>query len=289
MATLFTAACGGGGGGGAGSQSESSDEVDLSTQSENENIEMARFAFAMAGNDNVDFNTEYNNFSFVASSNKTLAKSCNNKDGTYDIPDGPLYTHGDYIFVNCVLGSVTLDGNYNISASTLSDFKDKMTFSGFSVEEAGEKLTSNGVMHISDTSTSGIDTYKITTDGNKVTIDYLKISTGNTDSIGLIVDSTSVDNTSTQVETYDAEVIVTSTKFTGSFTFKTITTIEHNYGLDPYPFAGSFKVTGKNGGNILVSIQGSGAATGIINFQIDKDGDGVYESSIDKTWAEFDA
>jgi len=287
MGTFLLAACGGGGTDTSGGNSSggttttnTAGQVDFSTQSESKNTSVAKYAFDMG----VRGSSLTENLSITG---KPVQAACTN-GGSYDIPAVLDPGYGTYTFVNCKFLGVVLDGQAIKIVSSIASFDTQYTFNTFSILAKSTTLTIDGTLFEASSISAGIETGKYSNNGGVLTVKVVSPSINDTVTLTDFSES-HVDDTNNGQLTYDFKYTVSSTKLGGSVTLKTTTTIKYNYNLDSYPYAGVFEVTGKQGGNVRITILGDGSVSGLVRVEIDADGNGTYETSKDITWAAFAA
>jgi len=294
FSTILIAACGGGGGGGGEPAADSNngngnngsngsgEQVDFSTQSDAEITALA--------NASLKFGELTKDRPGIQVNGQPVLSLCNNIGGTQDSPSNPL-GFGNYTFTNCeIVAGVFLNGLVNRSVSNVATFDVQQSFTDFVTDDRNnnEKATINGSYYSSTLFSSTEVTGSFSTNGGILTIDF--VSPAYSDIVGLEnVDTTYADDLNNNVVRYDFSYTVSSTFFAGSVSVSTTTTVEYYYNLDEYPRAGVAVITGLNGGTIRVSALGDGSPTGLVRIETDADGNGIYESSREITWTQFDS
>lgn len=292
LSVVLISACGGGGGGdtgggtdtGGGSGSDVPDQqVDFSTQSDAEITNTAQFVF------DVGAQTHAIPAKGTVTNGQPVAGVCNNVGGTYDIPVILDPGYGNYVFVNCeFVPGLFLDGDLVKAVSNIANFDTQYSYNAFSIDDGTSKLTVTGDLYEASSTVGGFEIGSISNNGGILQVGI--VSTQYTDTLQLVNFSEShSDDLNNNVLSYDFSYTVNSVKLGGSVTVNTSTTIEHNYNLDPYPYAGVYEVTGLGGGNVRVTVLGSGQPNGLVRVDIDKDGDSIYETSNTITWSVFTA
>jgi len=284
VSTVLITACGGGSSdtpANNGNTNNTAPTVNLSSKSDSEITTLSGTAFSfggMAGEFGTDFNF----------SGKPLTGFCTNEatGGSADIPVDLSSGFGTFTFVNCDLGGVILDGQFVIGASSIASFDTQFTLNAFSLASEGIKLTFSGSMYVASSSNFGIETARISSNGG--TLNFKIESPNLNDDIEISqYENSYTDDTTLGVRSSDFSYLVSSTSLGGMVGIKTTQTIKQNYNLDPYPYAGAFELTGSNNSKVRVTVLGDGTVNGLVRIEIDKDGNGAYESSNDVLWTAF--
>lgn len=307
MGTLLTACGGGGGGGGA---PETSDPVAIS---EANGVDVARTAYQAASEfadpDNFDemmpltsgaagdgmhtvlgFTTEQ--IARFRDGRQSLARvrhteTANCPDGgtirvTFnDNDDDEQLSGGDSLSIrydDCNSGGFVTDGTMSWSLGTWSESSFSMTisYSGFSMSGGGESLSMSGGITMSAEQIGTTISYSLTNT-------YFTMSDGvETATISNLDHSVSYDS-ATNAYSYAVNGTLDSTDIGGSITYATLTTFEGTGTNAPY--VGQLKVTGADDTSVTLT------ALDEINVRIelDTDGDGATDVTIDTTWAELDS
>ena len=187
---------------------------------------------------------------------------CN--DGLGTVTDGRL----DYV-IDAFNGDLLFSGLYELTMT--------MTLGNFQVATAADVLTSNGDVTVT-LNTINAPAVSASVSGNSLTVD------GNA--------SSETQSNFSSVQTLDASVspspfsmtasgTLDSTELSGAVNYSTPTPLQ---GFDSdYPSSGQFLVTGENSSALLT------AEGDTVLIEIDADGDGIYEETINTTWAELEA
>ncbi len=184
---------------------------------------------------------------------------------------------GTYTFMSCRLGSITLNGVITISGTgdfTGNSFSGGLSFSNLSVSGSGiQTVTLNGTISFSWTTSGAVESgtesggYTVSSGGDSISVSGYS--------------STYQYDAATGEETTTARYTLTSTFLGGTISVSTGQTIVW-LDFEPYPRGGQLVITGANSG-VRVTIQGSGAPSGVVLIEVDADGDGNYESSENRT------
>ena len=219
----------------------------------------------------------------LKTANRTEPANCdNNGTGTVTVSDD--LTNISATFSNCLLLGDTLNGSLSLVSSTASaTTSSTFSFSNFSQVGPKYSLTLNGSMSEVMTEFSTYDHYVINGSSIVMSISFngRSLTLGNLNEVG-------DDYWSAGYETYETSYVANSSTFGGSFSVTTTQTAFENY-ADSYPYAGQIVISGASGSKVRATSQGSGAANGMVLIETDADGDGAYESSETKTWAELEA
>ncbi|MFT5665225.1 MAG: hypothetical protein ACI9JR_002632 [Gammaproteobacteria bacterium] len=204
--------------------------------------------------------------------------------GFITIPDTST-GFGTYIFSNCSLAGITINGSVTISGSgdlNGSAFSGSFVFSQFSISGSGvpQTINLNGTLAFSWSIVAAIETgtvsgnYSVTVGSNSITVSGLSISY--------------TSNLSTGENTETVSYTITSSAIGGTVT---VATIQPFLSLDsePYPRAGQLLITGANGSKLRFTVLGSGQPSGQVRIEVDSDGDDVYEDSSEISWATLDS
>lgn len=110
----------------------------------------------------------------------------------------------------------------------------------------------------------------------------------NTERLGSFTLTTTID-TSTSATTDTVTLTYASTEIGGSVSVATLTPFQTSSGRS-FPHAGAIQIVGANGSTARVTVNGdeSGAAPQL-TIQLDADGDGVFESTLNKNWSDLTA
>ena len=81
--------------------------------------------------------------------------------------------------------------------------------------------------------------------------------------------------------------IITSSVIPGTLKYSTPQELV-GLSTEPYPRMGQMLLTGVSNSKLRLTIQGSGQPDGVVLVELDANGDDVYESSENYTWAELD-
>lgn len=284
--TIVITACGGGGS--SDSPTNNSDTsntaptVNLNSKSDSEITSISGTAFSLGGKAS-EFGKDLN------FSGKPLTGFCTNEatGGSADIPTDLSSGFGTLTFINCDLGSVILDGQLVLAASSIASFNTVFTLNAFSLAYDKTKLIFSGSMYVASSSSNlGIETARISSNGG--TLSFKIESPTLNDAIEISqYENSYTDDTVNGVRSSAFSYIVSSTSLGGAVGIKTTQTIKQSYNLDPYPYEGAFEVTGSNNSKVRVTILGDGTVNGLVRVEIDKDGNGIYESSNDVLWTAF--
>jgi hypothetical protein len=99
------------------------------------------------------------------------------------------------------------------------------------------------------------------------------------------------ENTQTGVTTTSANLTVASSELGGSVTIETLTPFQ-TYSYASYPHAGVMQITGANGSRLRMTVNGNelyAPANQQVRLEIDANGDGAYETTTFRSWAEIDS
>jgi hypothetical protein len=185
---------------------------------------------------------------------------CN--DGLGTVTDGRL----DYV-IDAFNGDILFSGLYDLTMT--------LTLGNFQVATAADVLTSNGDVTVT-LNTLNAPAVSASISGTSLTVD------GNA--------SSETQTNFSSVQTLDASVspspfsmtssgTLDSTQLSGVVNYSTPTPLQ---GFDSdYPSSGQFLVAGDNSSTLLT------AEGDTVLIEIDADGDGIYEDTINTTWAEL--
>jgi hypothetical protein len=99
------------------------------------------------------------------------------------------------------------------------------------------------------------------------------------------------ENTMTGVTTTSANLTVASSELGGSITIETTTPFQ-TYSYASYPHAGVMQITGASGSRLRMTVNGNefyAPANQQVRVEIDANGDGAYETTTLRSWAEIDS
>ena len=286
VSALLIAACGGGGGG--------STDTDNSNNNSQQNTQIVDFSTktdaeitALAGNAVNAGGIEDKSDSLENNSGSPIITPCDNQGGTID-SQADASGYGTYTFLNCTLtsSSITINGQFIYGRSNVTGFDDFFTFNTVKIAESVATFTLNGELHESTTTDGVTESGKLSINGKPFTLIIASSKLNGTFTFNNF-DESYTDDLNAKQSVTTISYTVSSSNFGGTLTVKTITPVKHRYIIDDYPYEGVYEITDGQGGKVVATIQGSGLATGIVNLQIDKDGDGTFESSNDVTWSEF--
>jgi len=282
---LLIVACGGGGGSADTDNSNNNSQqntqiVDFSTKTDAEITALAGNAVIAGGAENETDEVDLNVGAGVI-------QTCDNVGGTLDHPAAPAI-YGTYTFVDCQLVSsaIRLDGVFIYAQSTLAGFNDSFTFNNVKVIEGATTITFDGIIYVSETTNGNIEEGTVSTGSSPFTLVIASSKLNGTFTLTNFNENYT-DDTNSHVTVSNTSYTVDSTVIGGKISVTTTVAVTHFYATEDYPRSGTYEITDGQGGKVVATIQGSGLATGIVNLQIDKDGDGIFESSNDVTWVEF--
>ncbi len=176
-----------------------------------------------------------------------------------------------------VSGSVVISGISGTASSFSASISTNLTFSftGFA------DLTFTGNFAFSETGLGGTSS-TITISGAQLVL----YEGTNTEQLGSFTLTTTTD-TSTLGTTDTLTFSYASTEIGGSVLVTTLTPFQTNPGSE-FPHAGALQIVGANGSSIKVTINGDEfGATPQLTIQLDADGNGVFELTLNKNWADI--
>lgn len=183
-------------------------------------------------------------------------------------------------FASCVEADTTVNGQFSMRVTSFSgdlasdtfSFAVTTTLTSFQVAVAGETATVNGSISIAISAAGSMLTTTVTSSS---------ISVGDGGSSHTLRDYSSVRTLTSDSFTLDVGGSLTSSDFSGTVTFDT-TALLQGIGED-YAFTGQLLITGANGATIKVIVLDST----FLRLEVDSNGDGVVDSTIDSTWDEL--
>jgi hypothetical protein len=183
-------------------------------------------------------------------------------------------------FASCVEGDTTTNGQFSMRVTSFSGDFASGTFSfavttsltAFQITVGGETATVNGSISVSINATASTLTTTVTSGS---------ISVGDGGSSHTLHDYSSVHTLTSGSFTLDVSGRLTSSDFSGTVSFDT-TALLQGMGED-YAFTGQLLITGANGATIKVVVLDST----FLRLEVDSNGDGVVDATIDLTWDEL--
>ena len=292
LGVIFLTACGGGG------NDSPEPSIDLSTKTDAEIIDLSAETYKasdfipddginiLAGNKSAAI-AQTNSLSKMAR-DLFVAKTeaCENAGGTVDFPDDPNANFGALTFTNCTFGGTTANGQVVISVSNVAGFDVKLEFNSFSMQDAANKVSISGTILSGSSFSGNVRTYQSRIIERNLVFQISSAKINDTFTFSNFDEVYTEDNAN-GVKSLTVSYSVSTLALNGKLSLNTLTTIKQNYYLDSYPYEGVFEIVGGNGGKALVTILGDGSSSGLVRVEIDKDGNGVYESSYDVPWSEF--
>lgn len=204
-----------------------------------------------------------------------------------EVADTQVVTAGDILTIelnNCADISGQLNGQLSVRFNSISgdqlgealNFDVSLTMVDFSVVQSGVTSTGNGDMTLAIRSLSDSEIEASLT-GNSLTL--TENGTTSTLSNFSIVETL---NEATGASSANSRGTLQSTEIGGSLSFET--TVPFQSVGDDYPFVGTLVITGGNGSSLeFVTFDAAN-----VRLDIDADGDGSFDESVETTWAELE-
>jgi hypothetical protein len=186
-------------------------------------------------------------------------------------------------YADCDDGTTLMDGTFSMTITSLSgDLTSELfalgvdvTLTSFSVTQNGETVSANGgLSFLADSRQSPTITTTVTADSLTITDDGAT-STLADFTLAEVVDS------ATTAYSISTEGTLTSTTFSGAVTFTTQTNLEGT--ADGDASSGELLITGAKGGTIHVIVLDAMN----VRLELDLDGDGQVDQTLDATWDEL--
>jgi len=205
-----------------------------------------------------------------------------------DNDDNNEFSNGDtakIVFNNCAESGATSNGSIRFTSTTVNgtvggaggwDVSATVGFVKLRVVEGFITHGINGSMNIAIA----------TTDGNIFTssISGASLSMSQNSQKSVLTDFAAnvTYNNSSLLYNYSSSGTIDSDQLNGSVTFETLTPFQQDKNSD-FPTSGVMKVTGANASSLKLT------ALDVVNVQLetDADGDGTYETSVNKTWTDI--
>ena len=198
-------------------------------------------------------------------------------------------TAGDFVstvFDNCDDGQgVVIDGSFEFRVDAFSgDFTSgtfaltvTLTVSNFAVTDDGDLETVNGSVTLT-LDTSAAPQNSVTLSGNSLTVSDAS-GTGTLSNFSTTVSQN--DGVVPAAITFESSATMTSSEFEGSVSYTTPVPFQASEG--EYPFMGELLVTGAEGAAVrLIALDNVNC-----RIEVDLDGDGAFDESVDTTWDEI--
>ncbi len=217
---------------------------------------------------------------FVANSGPVanVVQQCSG-GGQVDVIDNG--SSGSLSFASCIEGGTVINGVVlvsNIVDNAPTQTSVTMVFQGFSITEGPNFIAVQGDISMSETTVAGVTTSTVS--GSNFASQF--------NSEGFRLTNYNISNVydpgPPAMYTDSANFTYASTSLGGQVTVQTLEDFVTDAG-DQYPSSGQALATGSNGSKCRLTVVNNVNVT----LEVDADGDGVYETTIDTTWAAIDA
>lgn len=187
-------------------------------------------------------------------------------------------------FNNCSDSFSLLGGKFTMRFNSIMDdpsagsfgFDVSLTMVDFSVTAAGETSTGNGDIRLAIPNFNSIEV-EVSISGNSLTL-----TNGNQTSTLTSYSITETLNEATGAYVTDSHGTLDSIEVGGSISFDT--TVSFQGENSEYPFVGTLVISGANGSSTRMTALDSVN----VRLEIDSDGDGAFEDTLERTWAELE-
>jgi len=206
-----------------------------------------------------------------------------------ELADPMTLSAGDFIstvFDNCDEGQgVVIDGSFEFSvdafsgdlASGLFSLTVTLTVSNFAVTDDGDLESVDGAVTLT-LDTTAAPQNSATLSGNTLTVSDGS-GTGTLSNFSTTVSQN--DGVVPAALTFESSATMSSSEFEGAVSYTTPVPFQASEG--EYPFAGELLVTGANGAAIrLIALDNVNC-----RLEVDLDGDGAFDETVDTTWDEI--
>ena len=176
-----------------------------------------------------------------------------------------------------ISGAITLSGVSATQTSLSATISMNLTFSATGFADQ----TFSGTFGVSETGL-GSNLVTITVSGSN-----LVLTNGTTvENLGNFSFSTTIDQT-TNGTSSSTSFMFTSDGIGGTVAVTTLTPFETTPGMT-FPHAGAIQITGVGGSTIRFTVNGDETGPSPqVTIQLDADGDGVFETTLDRNWSDF--
>jgi hypothetical protein len=173
-------------------------------------------------------------------------------------------------------GAITISSIASTPSSFSASVSINLTFSA----TGSPDLSFSGSFGVSETGI-GTNAVTITLSGT----DLFLQQGSDTQRLGNFTFSTTIDPTAGTTDS--ASFTFASTAIGGSVTVTTLTPFQTSPGRE-FPHTGAIQIVGMNGSTIRVTVNGDETgATPQLTIQLDADGDGIFETTLNKNWSDF--